>query len=50
MLVLFEVAAGYAVFKLSNEKKLKNVDNIWEEFSTAEKAQEKYILEIKFIF
>ncbi|CAO4360640.1 unnamed protein product [Caenorhabditis nigoni] len=40
MLVLFEVAAGYAVFKLSNEKKLKNVDNIWEEFNTAEKAQE----------
>ncbi|KJH52961.1 snoRNA binding domain protein [Dictyocaulus viviparus] len=40
MLVLFETAAGYAMFKLLNEKKLKNVDNIYEEFSTAQKAQE----------
>ncbi|KIH61877.1 snoRNA binding domain protein [Ancylostoma duodenale] len=40
MLVLFETAAGYAMFKLQNEKKLKNVDNIYDEFSTAEKAQE----------
>ncbi|CAD6184913.1 unnamed protein product [Caenorhabditis auriculariae] len=41
MLVLFETAAGYAVFKLSDEKALKKVDNIWDEFNTAEKAQEK---------
>lgn len=41
MLVLYETAAGYAIFKLLDEKKIKNVDNIWEEFSTAEKAQEK---------
>ncbi|CAB3410888.1 unnamed protein product [Caenorhabditis bovis] len=40
MLVLFEVAAGYAIFKVNNEKKLKNVDNIWEEFNSPEKAQE----------
>ncbi|VDO33563.1 unnamed protein product [Haemonchus placei] len=40
MLVLFETAAGYAMFKLLSDKKLKNVDNIYEEFSTAEKAQE----------
>ncbi|VDM58896.1 unnamed protein product [Angiostrongylus costaricensis] len=40
MLVLFETAAGYALFRLLNEKKLKNVDNIYEEFSTAQKAQE----------
>ncbi|EYC30075.1 hypothetical protein Y032_0005g2434 [Ancylostoma ceylanicum] len=40
MLVLFETPAGYAMFKLQNEKKLKNVDNIYDEFSTAEKAQE----------
>ncbi|VDM84362.1 unnamed protein product, partial [Strongylus vulgaris] len=40
MLVLFETAAGYAMFKLQNEKKLKNVDNIYEEFETPEKAQE----------
>lgn len=41
MLVLYETAAGYAVFKLLDEKKIKNVDNIWEEFNSAEKAQEK---------
>ena len=40
MLVLFETPAGYAVFKVQNESALKKVDNIWEEFSTAEKAQE----------
>ncbi|KAK6044912.1 NOP5NT domain protein [Cooperia oncophora] len=40
MLVLFETAAGYAMFKLLSDKKMKNVDNIYEEFSTAEKAQE----------
>uniref|UniRef100_A0A915BQ07 Nop domain-containing protein n=2 Tax=Parascaris univalens TaxID=6257 RepID=A0A915BQ07_PARUN len=40
MLVLFETSAGYAIFKLLDESKLKNVDNIWEEFSTAEKAQQ----------
>ncbi|CAI2350089.1 unnamed protein product [Caenorhabditis sp. 36 PRJEB53466] len=40
MLILFEVAAGYVVFKLSNEKKLENVKNVWEEFNTAEMAQE----------
>uniref|UniRef100_A0A914S221 RRM domain-containing protein n=1 Tax=Parascaris equorum TaxID=6256 RepID=A0A914S221_PAREQ len=27
-------------FQLLDESKLKNVDNIWEEFSTAEKAQQ----------
>ncbi|CAJ0604581.1 unnamed protein product [Cylicocyclus nassatus] len=40
MLVLFETAAGYAMFKLQNEKKLKHVDNIYDEFDTPEKAQE----------
>lgn len=40
-MVLFETAAGYAMFKLLSDKKLKNVDNIYEEFSTAEKAQER---------
>lgn len=37
--MLFETAAGYAVFKLHDEKKIKNVDNIWDEFDTAKKAQ-----------
>ncbi|VDK41845.1 unnamed protein product [Anisakis simplex] len=40
MLVLFETSAGYAIFKLLDENKLKNVDNIWDELSTAEKAQQ----------
>ncbi|MCP9261049.1 Nucleolar protein 58, partial [Dirofilaria immitis] len=39
MLVLFETPAGYALFKLLDEKKLENVDNIWDECSTPEKAQ-----------
>ncbi|XP_050825561.1 nucleolar protein 58 [Gopherus flavomarginatus] len=38
MLVLFETAAGYAVFKVLNEKKLQEVDSLWREFETPEKA------------
>ncbi|MEE6490157.1 hypothetical protein FKM82_015791 [Ascaphus truei] len=38
MLVLFETAAGYAIFKVLDEKKLQEVDNIWKEFETVEKA------------
>ena len=41
MLVLFETAAGYAIFRLLDDKKIKNVDNIWDEFNTPEKAQDK---------
>ncbi|KAK0423879.1 hypothetical protein QR680_008384 [Steinernema hermaphroditum] len=40
MLVLFETAAGYAIFKLLDEGKLQKADNIWESFNTPEKAQE----------
>ncbi|VDD86802.1 unnamed protein product [Enterobius vermicularis] len=48
MLVLFETSAGYAVFKLTfntltqllDEKKLKDVDDIYTLFSSPEKAQE----------
>jgi len=32
MLVLFETAAGFAVFKLLDEKKLLKADNLYEEF------------------
>ncbi|GMR53287.1 hypothetical protein PMAYCL1PPCAC_23482 [Pristionchus mayeri] len=39
MLILYETPAGYAVFKMTDEKKLKDVDNIYEHFSTASKAQ-----------
>ncbi|XP_054827681.1 nucleolar protein 58 [Eublepharis macularius] len=38
MLVLFETAAGYAIFKVLNEKKLHEVDSLWKEFETPEKA------------
>lgn len=38
MLVLFETAAGYAIFKVLDESKLKEVDSIWKEFETPEKA------------
>ncbi|KAL4635817.1 nucleolar protein 58-like isoform X1 [Arapaima gigas] len=38
MLVLFETAAGYAIFKVLDEKKLQEVDSLWKEFQTPEKA------------
>ncbi|XP_077585967.1 nucleolar protein 58 isoform X2 [Stigmatopora nigra] len=38
MLVLFETAAGYAVFKVLDESKLKKVDSLHKEFETPEKA------------
>ncbi|XP_069790099.1 nucleolar protein 58 isoform X2 [Narcine bancroftii] len=38
MLVLFETAVGYAIFKVVNENKLREVDNLWREFETSEKA------------
>lgn len=40
MLVLFETSAGFAIFKVLNEGKLKNVDNLYEEFETPEKASQ----------
>ncbi|OZC12710.1 NOP5NT domain protein [Onchocerca flexuosa] len=44
MLVLFETPAGYALFKLLDEKKLENVDDIWTECSAPEKAQRMFQL------
>ncbi|CAO1419406.1 unnamed protein product [Diamesa hyperborea] len=38
MFVLYETSAGYAIFKLLNEKKLKEVDNLYLEFETPEQA------------
>jgi len=38
MLVLFETAAGFAVFKLLDEKKLTKVENLFEDFETPEQA------------
>ena len=39
MLVLFETPAGFAVFKLLNEKKLKKSENLYEDFETLEGAK-----------
>ncbi|XP_074646077.1 nucleolar protein 58-like [Tubulanus polymorphus] len=38
MLVLFETAAGYAVFKLLDEKKLQETENLYLDFESPEKA------------
>ncbi|KAK3761736.1 hypothetical protein RRG08_010353 [Elysia crispata] len=45
MLVLFESAAGYALFKVLNEAKLKDVDNLFKDFETPEKASK--VLKLK---
>lgn len=42
MLVLFETPAGFALFKVLKEKKLKKVDDIFEQFESPEKAAELY--------
>jgi nucleolar protein 58 len=39
MLVLFETAAGYAIFKITDEKKLKSAEDIAGLFQSPEKAQ-----------
>ena len=44
MLLLFETPAGYALFKVLDEGKLKNVDNIYKYFETADAAQGLYVL------
>jgi len=38
MLVLFETAAGYAIFKLLDQNKLKETDNLYKDFESVEKA------------
>lgn len=38
MLVLFETPAGYAVFKLLDDKKLKQTENLYHDFETPEAA------------
>uniref|UniRef100_U5EYK2 Nucleolar protein 58 n=1 Tax=Corethrella appendiculata TaxID=1370023 RepID=U5EYK2_9DIPT len=38
MFVLYETPMGYAIFKLLDENKLKEVDNLYLEFETPEKA------------
>jgi nucleolar protein 58 len=38
MLILYESAAGYALFKVLDEGKLEKVDNIYKEFKSPERA------------
>ncbi|XP_012262754.1 nucleolar protein 58 [Athalia rosae] len=38
MLVLFETPAGYAIFKLLDDKKLSETDNLYHDFETPEAA------------
>lgn len=39
MLVLFETPAGFALFKVNDDSKLKSVDNLHKEFESSSKAQ-----------
>jgi nucleolar protein 58 len=43
MLVLFETAAGYALFEVLQEGKLKEPDELWKEFETPEAAKKTYV-------
>ncbi|KAI8021682.1 putative nucleolar protein 5-2 [Camellia lanceoleosa] len=40
MLVLFETPAGFALFKVLDEGKLSKVEDLWNEFSTAESSRQ----------
>ena len=42
MLVLYETALGYCLFKLTDSAKLKSAD-LWEEFETPEGASGLYV-------
>ncbi|CAG8809971.1 6082_t:CDS:2, partial [Gigaspora margarita] len=47
MLVLFETAAGYALFEVLNEGKLENPEELWKEFDTPQNANKADISEGK---
>lgn len=38
MLVLFETPAGYAIFKIADDKKLKNVEEVRAAFEDSKSA------------
>ena len=40
MLCLYETPAGFALFKVIDEKRIKDYESLWEEFETPEKAAE----------
>lgn len=46
MLILYETAAGYALFKLVNDSKLEKSDDLWKDFETAEKANAAYVSDL----
>ena len=48
MLILYESAAGFALFKVLDEGKLKDVDNIWQYFNDLESAQK--VLKLKHFY
>jgi nucleolar protein 58 len=39
MLVLFETAAGFAIFKVLNEGKIKEATDLYEDFKTVNSAK-----------
>lgn len=39
MLVLFETPAGYAIFKISDDKNLKDVESVAAAFESTKSAQ-----------
>ncbi|MFS8004310.1 hypothetical protein Hanom_Chr13g01224271 [Helianthus anomalus] len=41
MLVLFETPAGFALFKVLDERKLSKVDDLWKEFSSVDTARQR---------
>ena len=44
MLVLFETAAGHALFKVQDEGKLSKSDDIYQHFETSDKANDLYVI------
>eukprot|EP00696_Hemimastix_kukwesjijk_P017866 gnl/Hemi2/6646_TR2267_c0_g1_i1.p1 gnl/Hemi2/6646_TR2267_c0_g1~~gnl/Hemi2/6646_TR2267_c0_g1_i1.p1 ORF type:complete len:537 (-),score=268.10 gnl/Hemi2/6646_TR2267_c0_g1_i1:15-1625(-) len=50
MLILYETAAGFGLFKVLDEGKLKNVDSLHEEFASSSKAQKFLQLQAFFKF
>lgn len=43
MLVLYETAAGFALFKLVDDGKMEKPENIWKDFQTPEQANKTYV-------
>jgi nucleolar protein 58 len=45
MFILFETPAGFALFKVLKDSKLKDLDSLYKDFKTADKA--KKIVKLK---